>query len=315
MQKIKTNKLSAKNPYLILSIFMAIFLISSNIHSTLDFSAESIEDPQNDYSNLPELSISSELPIDHPEYTNPTEPILPLESPNDSTRKIAVFMWASDAGNQKAIDKYKVYINNPFSESNYDLILEYKDNFQGRITFDEIDAIENANDHIFFFLWGHGAYLEDIDDSCVCLNGNTTYYQDSDNLYSSDLVRYIDLLEAATISILVESCESGGFVDDFKGSNVMVISTSSKSLSSWMTDYNGIEEGIFSHHFFFYLLMMKTPTLIGNALKDSYDVYKIARKYCDENKTERIYLFGILIKTIIHELDQNPQINIGCNYI
>ncbi len=112
-------------------------------------------------------------------------------------------------------------------------------------------------------------------------------HYDDKYIYSNTLNTELDTyLESGNIFVVVESCESGGFVDDLKESGVFVIST---------TDYDSPayamgalpNQGVFSYYFF---------NRIHNGYGD-YSSYSYAR-------TQAISLHS----------DQNPMYNDQLNY-
>jgi len=145
-----------------------------------------------------------------------------------NVEKIAAFFYATDATTSAYMQSYG---NQLINEEGFDTVLYYEDptDWEGNID-DDIDPLEDSDTFVFIYFCAHGAY-----------DGSNSYMQMSKYwvvdwwifghweyryCYSNALNTAIDThLESENIMVLVESCHSGGFVDDLKGSGMHVIAT------------------------------------------------------------------------------------------
>jgi len=157
--------------------------------------------------------------------------------------KYGFFFWTSyDIGNQQCIDDYesilqtKGYTTYEFKDLKYG-------NTQYTIAsvFNFIDGIEDNNDILFFYFCGHGSYDSYSDISAVCIKSSTL------KINSNQLRYYCDKFEATDVSILVDACYAGDFVDMFETKGgYLVMTTSDQCHRMW---YHPGGEGCFSDTF------------------------------------------------------------------
>lgn len=129
-------------------------------------------------------------------------------------QEIGVFIWSSDVCTQTIIDGYKDVLE----DEGYDIFFCFEDpNIYTVLS--AIDVYERSDDTIFFYFYGHGIYKEQYDNSYW-------YYRPSLSISSYTLRLELDRMEAGRKGILIESCYSGGFADDFNAAPYFIISTS-----------------------------------------------------------------------------------------
>lgn len=102
-----------------------------------------------------------------------------------------------------------------------------------------IDTIETPNDHVFFFFVGHGSYHNatgtiGISYSQVWLDPDAS----DANLKSYQLGNSLDEMDSDSLIVMVESCFSGGFIEDCRGPNRFIMTSTDKSTYS-MPDFPG----------------------------------------------------------------------------
>lgn len=194
----------------------------------------------------------NDLTIDNEGGSTPPSP------PPPSGEKIAVFFWATDAGTSTVINKYE----NILRGEGYTKFFKFRDSTNVQGACQSIDSYEDSNDIIFVYIIGHGQN-----------NGYHSYtafraYSQS-VVYSNQFRSWMDQWEATRKSLLVESCHSGDWADDFAGSPYLAMSTSDEDHNSFaMGSLPG--EGKFSYYFF-------------RHVDDGYnavDSFYYARNYC-----------------------------------
>jgi hypothetical protein len=153
--------------------------------------------------------------------------------------RIAVFFWASDAGIDWAIDDYREILE----DEGYTTIYEFKDTSDVEARCQTVDNYETDQDTIFVYIIGHGDYSWWV--------SKTWFKPDGSKTKSSTFKGYMDLWESPRKCILVESCESYTWADDFDESPYLAMSTSDKTHSSYTYNDTAVPyEGDFSHWFF-----------------------------------------------------------------
>ncbi len=153
--------------------------------------------------------------------------------------KIAVLFWASDAGLQSVIDDYRDILE----YEDYTTIYEFQDSSNVAANCATVDAYETDQDTIFVYVIGHG--------SNTGSHSYTYFKEDSGSqVYSNTFRGYMDAWEAPKKAILVESCKSGDWADDFAASPYLAMSTSDETHLSWTYSEEPPDEGDFSHWFF-----------------------------------------------------------------
>ncbi len=160
--------------------------------------------------------------------------------PPPQGEKIAVFFWASDAGAQWVIDRYIGILQ----AEGYTKFFDFCDTLNFAADFDTVDAYEDADDTIFFYLFGHGNY-DGID-------SYTLFRPYASVVYSSQFRTMMDQLETTRRGFLIESCHSGGWPEDFQAAPYLAMSTSSTTLLAYAVG-SLPNEGAFSRYFWNYV--------------------------------------------------------------
>ncbi len=154
--------------------------------------------------------------------------------------KIGVFFWASDAGREIDIDDY---IDQLETDEGYTKFYKFENSSDVASDCATVDAYEIDADTIFVYIYGHGYNSGG--------HSYTSFMENGSSIASNTFRGYMDLWEANRKCILVESCYSGDWADDFAAAPYLAISTSdethpSVTYNSQPTPY----EGKFSHYFF-----------------------------------------------------------------
>ncbi len=191
--------------------------------------------------------------------------------------KIAVFFWASDAGTQANIDEYWTILQ----AEGYTKIFDFKDTADFEGDFATVEAYEDPEDTIFFYLFGHGN--NNGEDSLTAFAPGTSV------VYSSELRVMFDTLDAERIGYLVESCHSGGFPLDFQAEPYLAMSTSDEDHNSYaLSTLPG--EGLFSDAFFDHVFdgfnavdsfYYARQVVFDNARNDRFSQFPLIEDYSD----------------------------------
>jgi hypothetical protein len=96
--------------------------------------------------------------------------------------------------------------------------------------FEKLASKVTSNDEVYVYITSHGA----ID--YVALYGS------GQNLNASELKRYLDNLNAKSIIVHITACHSGSFVDDLRGVNRTIVTSTSAEEVSWAGDYEAFFE-------------------------------------------------------------------------
>ncbi|MHA1771272.1 MAG: pre-peptidase C-terminal domain-containing protein [Candidatus Thorarchaeota archaeon] len=154
--------------------------------------------------------------------------------------KIAVFFWASDAGTQQVINEYKSVLQN----EGYTKFFEFKDTTNFRNDFNQVAAYEDANDIVFFYLFGHG--------SNDGYHSSTAFAPQSSVVRSDEFRSMLDTLDSTKVGLVISSCHSGDWADDMRGGHYLAISSSDETHNSWaVTTIPGEER--FANYFWNYV--------------------------------------------------------------
>ncbi|MBN1800477.1 MAG: hypothetical protein JW891_03170 [Candidatus Lokiarchaeota archaeon] len=147
---------------------------------------------------------------------------------DNHAEKIAAFFWASDFISMGVPpnninfpweDEMIAIFRNVLANGGYSKFFMHEDlrsGFEEKVN--EIANYEGLKDTVFIHLAGHGGY------GCgshiaLARNGAGTIY--------SDICRiYFDRFDTIRKGVLAQSCNSGGFVEDFRGGDYFVISSS-----------------------------------------------------------------------------------------
>ncbi|MHA1258439.1 MAG: C13 family peptidase [Candidatus Heimdallarchaeaceae archaeon] len=133
-------------------------------------------------------------------------------------------------------------------EEGFDMIMYYEDeeDWEEAIIID-IDGNETAEDFVFIYIAGHGAYDEVEENSYLRIDPSTNTY-----MYSDELASCLNALETDNIFIIIFSCHAGGFKDDLKQSGRFVITESDCNTVAYLMD-SVPDESVFSYYFFYRL--------------------------------------------------------------
>ena len=191
--------------------------------------------------------------------------------------KIAVFFWASDAGAQWVIDEYWAVLQ----AEGYTKIFNFEDTADFEADFATVEAYEDPEDTIFFYLFGHGN--NNGEDSLTVFAPGTSL------VYSSELRVMFDTLDAERIGYLIESCHSGGFPLDFQAEPYLAMSTSDETHNSYaISSIPG--EGLFSDAFFDHVydgfnavdsFYFARQVVFDNARNDRFSQFPLIEDYSD----------------------------------
>ena len=156
-----------------------------------------------------------------------------------SALKMATFFYATDAAYYSTL---KPFGDQLINEEGFDTVLyrENADDWLDVIQHD-IDDLETSSSFVFIYVMAHGGYSSSSDDSYCAMEPGWF----PEKMYSSELASALTCLESKNIFVLIESCESGGFVDDVKSSNRFVISTTDHYNSAW-----AVYDPRFTYYFF-----------------------------------------------------------------
>ena len=175
--------------------------------------------------------------------------------------KLAYLFYANDASDQDVIEEYEEILE---EEEGYTVeIIADCDDVEGKC--EDIADIESYLDTIFVYIMCHGNY-----------SGGNSYTQ-FDNMQtqiisSEDFKGYLDDWEAERVFLFVDSCESGGWPEDFAETPYLVISSSDTSHASWRYEHlDHTWEGRFSEAFFDEVYGEYTAVQAFNRAKVDFD--------------------------------------------
>ncbi|MBA7620442.1 hypothetical protein ES703_27791 [subsurface metagenome] len=104
--------------------------------------------------------------------------------------------------------------------------------------YDWLDPREDEDDVVMFFFSGHGEsdYISPHD-------ALTTSY--ANDISANELDRWMDTLECEGMVVILDSCESGSFINNLSQSGRVILTSSAKNEDSWST--SSIRHGDFSY--------------------------------------------------------------------
>lgn len=154
--------------------------------------------------------------------------------------KLAYLFWAENAGDEDIIQDYE----NILEAVGYtvDPIMDCAD-VEDKC--DDIRDYEIYSDTIFVYVIGHGSNTTGHSYTCFAS-------QDGSNTSSQDFRGWMDEWEAERKCILVDSCYSGDWADDFAASPYLAMSSADETHVSYSNQSGGYNsQGIFSCNFFY----------------------------------------------------------------
>ncbi len=166
-----------------------------------------------------------------------------------TVEKIAVFFYATDAITESYIDNFGDQLE---AEEGFDTIIYHENTGDWEGDMEDLDDIEGAEDYVFIHVMTHGNYESGTDES-DCTMQDASLYQNPDKMYSSEFGSSLDDIESDSIFVIIGSCYSGDFIDDCKGANRFIITTTDEdSLAYRWFDGDPIPnvEPSFEHFFF-----------------------------------------------------------------
>ncbi|MCK4844248.1 MAG: hypothetical protein KAS95_01095 [Candidatus Heimdallarchaeota archaeon] len=182
--------------------------------------------------------------------------------------RVALFLWASDVANQSIMEELadQLKTNESFTD-----FLYYEDEEDWEDSIDALDAIETYDSQVFIYIIGHGVSFETMDiETKIWENVSRVYNCGLNNtdtyIYSNYFVEKLQDLDSQNIFLLVDSCESGDFIEEwekpaFKNEHIFTMSSSLYTkCARWYgdngTNFNvsdqeqGVYGGAFTHFFF-----------------------------------------------------------------
>jgi len=128
--------------------------------------------------------------------------------------RIALFMWASDVGNQSMIeDEYGDYLE---EELYFSDILYHEDPNNWKDSIEDLDDLETSESLVFIHLFGHGVPYNGTDQEYGGETQLSISYNPVRYLYSGDFADELENLESENIIVIVDSCSSGDFVYEYQ---------------------------------------------------------------------------------------------------
>lgn len=172
-----------------------------------------------------------------------------------NVKKIAVFFYATDATTYSYVSAWGNQLKN---EEDFTSVIYYENPTDWQSTIrNNIAPLEDGNTLLFLYFCAHGDYDSVNSNSYMRIRHVWVWdlwpffgHYDDKYIYSNTLNTELDTyIESGNVFVVIESCHSGGFVDDLTEAGVFVIST---------TDYNNLaycmgpvpNQGIFSYYFF-----------------------------------------------------------------
>lgn len=109
--------------------------------------------------------------------------------------------------------------------------------------FSSIAFFIKSGDVFFFYFSGHGG--KGSFTNYICPYDALT--DDNKRIYDTDLDNYLDYVSCSEQYILIDSCGSGGMIDEAQASNRYFMTACSKTEDSWET--SGLHHGVFTYYF------------------------------------------------------------------
>lgn len=102
---------------------------------------------------------------------------------------------------------------------------------------------EDSNDVVLFYFAGHGSEYSGDYDICP-YDGNP--YLVSSFIWDGELNSWLSSLDSNNIVVILDSCESGGFITGLSSSSQVVMASSAASESSWYA--SSLQHGVFTYY-------------------------------------------------------------------
>jgi len=190
--------------------------------------------------------------------------------------RIGVFFWATDAGLETYIDDYIEILD----DEGYEKFFKFEDSSNVASDCQTVENFEYEDDTIFTYIIGHGGN-----------NGSHsyTYFKEDENsqVYSNTFRGYMDDWEADRKCLLVDSCYSGDWADDFAANPYLAMSSADEDHLAWTYQlHNTPWEGDFSHHFFYAVNSLEYNAVDAFDYADSHTYYDQYPKKQDNSSYE-----------------------------
>ena len=173
--------------------------------------------------------------------------------------KLAYLFYANDASDEESMERYEDILDD--EGYTVEIIADCSD-VEGKC--EDIADYEIYSDTIFVYVMGHGEY-----------SGGHSYTlfdnQHSQNIGSQEFKGYLDDWEADKVFLFVDSCDAGGWADDFAETPYLVISSSDETHDSYRYDTGDGWEGRFSHAFFYHIDDGQTAVAAFNLAEVDFD--------------------------------------------
>jgi hypothetical protein len=111
---------------------------------------------------------------------------------------------------------------------------------------DWLDTKEDVNDVVLFYFVGHGR--QDGNDDYIILPYNTLVTSDKNDIRDDNLDSWLTCLESSQQVIILDTCNSGGFINELYQYGRVVLASSSKNEDSY-------EKSLLGHSIFTYYIL------------------------------------------------------------
>jgi len=108
--------------------------------------------------------------------------------------------------------------------------------------FNNIGFFINDYDRFFFYFSGHGQFSSFPSNCYLC-----PYDASSERIYSTDLDAYLNIVNCSEQYIIIDSCGSGGMIEDAQAPNRYFMTACAYNEESWETSALG--HGVFTYYF------------------------------------------------------------------
>ena len=142
---------------------------------------------------------------------------------------------------------------------------------------------EGSNDVVLFYFAGHGSeYLGNYD---ICPHDGNPYLLSS-FIWDYDLNSWLSPLDSNNIVVILDTCESGGFITDLSSISQVVMASSAASESSWYD--SSIQHGVFTY----YLLQAINSATVADTNADYVLTTREIFNYVSPRTTQYLMQYG-----------------------